>query len=59
MFSFLAELEAVFDEAVSGSPIEQFKNGNAEEILSNDNETKEKYIEVKEAQLLFKFEFNG
>ncbi len=48
--SFLAEMENAFDEAVVGSPIEQFKNGNADEILSNDNRTKDKYLEVKAAE---------
>ncbi|MBE6587110.1 MAG: hypothetical protein E7647_01695 [Ruminococcaceae bacterium] len=48
--SFLEEMETAFDEAIIGSPIEQFKNGNTEEILASDSKTKEKYIEIKEAQ---------
>ncbi|MBQ2729822.1 MAG: hypothetical protein IJF69_03520 [Clostridia bacterium] len=48
--SFLTEMEAAFDEAVTGSPIGQFKNGNAEEILEDGGKTKEKYLYVKEAQ---------
>ena len=48
--SFLAEMEAAFDEAVVGSPIKHLKNGNVDEILASDSKTKDKYSEVKEVQ---------
>lgn len=48
--SFLEEMETAFDEAIVGSPIEQLKNGNSNEILESDGRTREKYLYVKEAQ---------